>query len=56
MATVVLEKVKSPKGTSYKVQWDPQSHDLYVGGNHIGKANNATEAMYKAQAWAATRQ
>lgn len=55
MSTVVLQKVKSPNGNSYEVKWDPNSHDLYVGGNHIGKASNASEAMYKAEAWAATR-
>ncbi len=55
MATIVLGRVRSPKGTSYEVKWDDHSHDLYVGGNHIGKATNAKEAMYKAEAWAVSR-
>jgi hypothetical protein len=55
MSSIKLGTVKSPKGTSYEVKWDPDSHDLYVGGNHIGKAKDAREAMHKAEAWAVTR-
>jgi len=53
MATIKLERVKSLKsGRTFEVKWDPASHDLYVDGNHIGKAMTATEAMQKAEAWA----
>ena len=55
MSSIVLGRVKSPKGTSYEVKWDEHSHDLYVGGHHLGKASNAREAMYKAEAWAVTK-
>jgi len=53
MGTIHLGYVKSPKGTSYEVRWDPKSHDLYVGGNFIGKYYSASDAMHRAEAWAA---
>lgn len=52
MSTVLLGRVKSPSGKSYEVKWDPNNHDLYIGGNHVGKASTPTEAMQKAEAWA----
>jgi hypothetical protein len=50
MSAIVLGRVKSPSGKSWEVKWDPVTKDLYVGGTHIGKAFDAKEAMYKAEA------
>ena len=53
MSAIVLGRVKAQKsGNTYEVKWDPNSHDLYVGMNHIGKAASSSEAMHKAEAWA----
>jgi hypothetical protein len=55
MSSVELEKVTTLSGNKYVVKWDPKTHDLYVGGSHIGKAKDPREAMYKAEAWAAVK-
>ena len=55
MSVETLGYVQSPSGHSYRVKWDPFSHYLYVGGHHYGKANDPTEAMQKAEAWAFKR-
>ena len=51
MTAIRLGYVKSPSGKNFEVKWNSSSHDLYVGGKHIGKAYSPTEAMQKAEAW-----
>jgi hypothetical protein len=46
--------VKSGKGSSIAVHWDPHSKEVYVeyaGRSYVGHASNAAEAMTKAEAW-----
>lgn len=54
MAAQIIGRVKSGKGNSHEVKWDPTTHDIYVayaGWTHLGKANSASEAMSKAEAY-----
>ncbi len=51
MSVATLGYVKSPSEHSYRVRWDSSSHHLYIGGYHLGKANDPAEAMQKAKDW-----
>jgi hypothetical protein len=55
MATQVIGRVTSAKTQkSVEVKWDPTSKDVYVayaGWSNIGKADSASQAMNKAEAW-----
>ncbi len=55
MTAINLGRVKSPKGNSYEVKWDPQTHTIYVGVWTAGQATSATEAMAKAEAYVYNR-
>ena len=49
-----LGSVKSGKGSRYAVWWDKTTGEIYVewaGRTYIGKADNAPDAMTKAEAW-----
>jgi hypothetical protein len=54
MSATVIGRVKSGKGKSYEVKWNPSSKEVYVayaGWTFVGNAPSAREAMYKAEAW-----
>ena len=54
LAASVVGRVKSGKGGSYEVKWDSASGDVYVsyaGWSKVGQANNAGDAMRKAEAY-----
>lgn len=55
MAAVVIGRVKAGKSSkTYEVKWDASSRDAYVawaGWTNVGKANSASEAMTKAEAF-----
>ena len=54
MSAQIIGKVKSGKGTSYEVKWNPATKDVYVGyagWTHVGKASSASEAMHKAEGY-----
>ena len=52
MAAKYVGTVKSPKGKSYNVRWDPKSRDVYAtyaGGAKCGNADSDYDAIYKAK-------
>lgn len=54
MSATVIGRVKSGKGKSYEVKWNPSSKDVYVayaGWTSVGTASSAGDAMRKAEAW-----
>jgi len=55
MATVELGRVKSPKGKSYKVKWNPATKSVFVSGMKAGRASSASDAMHVAKAFVHNR-
>ena len=54
MPSEIIGRVKSGKGKSYQVKWNPISRDVYVsyaGWSHCGKASSAGGAMRRAEAY-----
>jgi len=55
VATQTMGRVVSGKSRkSVEVKWDPVNKEVYVayaGWSYIGKAESATHAMNKAEAW-----
>jgi hypothetical protein len=55
MATQIIGRVVSGKTRkSVEVKWDPASKEVYVayaGWSYVGKADSASHAMNKAEAW-----
>lgn len=54
MSAQIIGRVKSGSGKNYEVKWDSVSKEAYVsyaGWTSLGKANSASEAMSKAEAF-----
>ena len=54
MSGTVIGRVQSGSGKSYEVKWDSLSKEVYVaysGWTQCGKAQSASEAMNKAEAF-----
>lgn len=55
MSTLEIGTVKAPSGKSFKVKWNQRPggeiYVSYAGWSGVGKANSASEAMAKAEAW-----
>ena len=54
MSSEVIGRVKSGKGQSYEVKWDPHGKEVYVsyaGWSGAGKPSSAGDAMRRAEAY-----